>query len=74
MYRPIKQLPGCNPRWDKGVDKKPGCSIPRPAPEMVYPNVYLRSLEVCCIYLDQRSQKPERALLVLRPENAADTP
>lgn len=46
LFRPIDKLPGCNPSWPKGMAEKPTCDTPPADPEMVYPNVYFKNLNV----------------------------
>ncbi|WWC98185.1 hypothetical protein V866_005076 [Kwoniella sp. B9012] len=44
LWRPISQLPGCNPLWKNGVTQKPGCSS-TPKPGYVFPNAYFENLK-----------------------------
>ncbi|WWC90997.1 uncharacterized protein L201_005936 [Kwoniella dendrophila CBS 6074] len=44
LWRPLKQLPGCNPLWKKDVAQKPGCGSFQ-NPGYVNPNAYFENLK-----------------------------
>lgn len=45
LWRPIDQLPGCNPLWKSDVATKPTCESTA-GPAMVGANVYFENLKV----------------------------
>jgi hypothetical protein len=46
FYRPLNDLPGCNPVWPSdGPDAKPACEEENP-PEFLYPNTQFVNLKV----------------------------
>lgn len=45
LWRPIDQLPGCNPLWKSDVATKPTCESTAD-PNMVGANVYFENLKV----------------------------